>query len=401
MTFMMFPPEINSGLIYTGPGSSSLATAATAWQSLAAELSTAAAGYQSVITNLTTGPWLGPSSAALAAAAAPYVAWINATAAQTEQAGAQAAIGAAAFETARAASVPPAVIAANRALLAALVATNILGQNTPAIAATEAHYMEMWAQDGAAMDTYAVASQQTTGSLPQHTPAPEVSNGAPAQAAANAQTMASNATTNMAPNALAAAPLADEPTGGTWITTLMQLLGLEDATPAEISQLTSLANLGSVPARFAMYPMSMLMQLARMAQAGSSMSGGLGNMGQSLLGQVAQLVDGKLQLITGGVSNQLRSWAGSISAQLAGAHRLGGMSIPQAWSQALQGPGLTRAAPVLPATSVNAPAVSAPSAGGMPGGPYGQALMGALSGRGLGAMAAKTPKVIPKTPAGG
>lgn len=400
MTFMMFPPEINSGLIYTGPGSSSLVTAATAWQSLAAELSTAAAGYQSVITNLTTGPWLGPSSAALAAAAAPYVAWINATAAQAEQAGAQAAIGAAAFETARAASVPPAVIAANRALLAALVATNILGQNTPAIAATEAHYMEMWAQDGAAMDTYAVASQQTTGSLPQHTPAPEVSNGAPAQAAANAQTMASNATTNMAPNALAATdPPVPPAEGTTWITALMKALGLEGASSAEISQLTSLANLGSVPARFAMYPMSMLMQLARMGQMGSSM-GGLGNMGESLLNQVAQLVDGKLQLITGGVSNQLRSWAGSISAQLAGAHRLGGMSIPQAWSQALQGPGLTRAAPVLPATSVNAPAVSAPSAG-MPGGPYGQALMGALSGRGLGAMAAKAPKVIPKTPAGG
>ncbi len=39
-------------------------------------------------------------------------------------------------------TVPPPVIAANRAELMALVATNFLGQNTPAIAATEAQYGE-------------------------------------------------------------------------------------------------------------------------------------------------------------------------------------------------------------------------------------------------------------------
>ena len=51
--------------------------------------------------------------------------------------------------------MPPPVIEANRTLLMTLIATNILGQNTPAIAATEAHYMEMWAQDAAAMYGYA------------------------------------------------------------------------------------------------------------------------------------------------------------------------------------------------------------------------------------------------------
>lgn len=50
------------------------------------------------------------------------------------------------------------MVAANRALLAALVATNFLGINTPAIMATEAHYMEMWAQDAMAMYAYAAAS---------------------------------------------------------------------------------------------------------------------------------------------------------------------------------------------------------------------------------------------------
>ncbi len=47
--------------------------------------------------------------------------------------------------------VHPSQVAANRASLAALVATNVLGQNAPAIASTEAHYAEMWAQDVIAM----------------------------------------------------------------------------------------------------------------------------------------------------------------------------------------------------------------------------------------------------------
>jgi PPE-repeat protein len=55
-------------------------------------------------------------------------------------------------------TVPPAVIAANRTQLASLVATNVLGQNTPAIAVTEAQYGEMWAQDAAAMCGCAGAS---------------------------------------------------------------------------------------------------------------------------------------------------------------------------------------------------------------------------------------------------
>ena len=59
-------------------------------------------------------------------------------------------------------TVPPPEIAANRSLLAALVATNFLGMNTPAIAATEAQYAEMWAQDAVAMYGYAGSSAAAT-----------------------------------------------------------------------------------------------------------------------------------------------------------------------------------------------------------------------------------------------
>src|ERR1700722_11043874 len=110
MSFALFPPEINSGLIYTGPGSGALLAAAAAWDSLAGDLYFTATSYQSVISNLTGGPWLGPSSAAMVTAAGPYVAWLHATAGQVAQVGAQAKVAAGAFETARAASVPPPVI---------------------------------------------------------------------------------------------------------------------------------------------------------------------------------------------------------------------------------------------------------------------------------------------------
>ena len=158
MDFATLPPEVNSGLMYAGPGSGPIIAAAATWDSLATEVSSAADDYGSVISNLTSGPWCGPASASMVAAAAPYLSWMNATAAQAEQAANQAKAAASAYETAFTATVPPAVIVANRTSLASLVSTNILGQNTPAIAATEAHYAEMWAQDAAAMYGYAGSS---------------------------------------------------------------------------------------------------------------------------------------------------------------------------------------------------------------------------------------------------
>ena len=194
MDFATLPPEINSGRMYAGPGSGPMLAAAAAWDGLAAEVRSAAASYESVISGLTAGPWLGPASASMAAAAGPYMAWIGTTAAQAEQAATQAKAAAAAYEVAFAATVPPWVIAANRSLLMALIATNIFGQNTPAIAATEAQYAEMWAQDAATM--YGYAGQSAAASmLTPFTPAPNTTNpaGLAGQAAALAQTSATSA----------------------------------------------------------------------------------------------------------------------------------------------------------------------------------------------------------------
>jgi len=167
--FATRPPEINSALMYSGPGAEPMMAAAATWNNLAAELSTAAASYESVISEL-SGEWMGPASSAMAAAATPYVEWMFNTAAAAEHAAGQASASAAAYQTAFAMTVPPALIAANRTQLAALVATNILGQNTPAILATEAQYGEMWAQDAAAMYGYAGSSASAASLNPLTSP---------------------------------------------------------------------------------------------------------------------------------------------------------------------------------------------------------------------------------------
>jgi PPE-repeat protein len=172
MDFGVLPPEVNSARMYAGPGAGPMMAAAAAWNALAAELGSAAASYQEVITELTGEQWLGPASASMAAAAAPFVAWMSSTAAAAERAATQATASGAAYEAAFAMTVPPPVIAANRAQLAALVATNFLGQNTPAIMATEAHYIEMWAQDAAAMYGYAASSANAATLNPLTAPAP-------------------------------------------------------------------------------------------------------------------------------------------------------------------------------------------------------------------------------------
>ena len=197
MDFAFLPPEINSARMYDGPGSGPMLAAAAAWDGLAAELHTAATSYGSVIAELTAGPWLGAASAAMTAATAPYVAWMRSTATQAEQTAVQAKAAAAAYEVTFAAMVPPPVIAANRALLQALVATNLFGQNTPAIAATETLYAEMWAQDATAMFGYAGTSASAT-TLAPFTPAPQTTNGT--SPAASTQT----ATTSAAAQGLAA-----------------------------------------------------------------------------------------------------------------------------------------------------------------------------------------------------
>lgn len=158
--------------MYTGPGAGPMTAAAAAWDALAAELHTVGVSAQAAVAGLTETSWQGPSATAMSAAVAPYLSWVHTTAAQAEETAAQLRAAIVAYEAAFTATVPPPVIAANRSLLMSLVATNILGQNTAAIAATEAHYVQMWAQDVAAMVGYAAAAAAATAVTPFSEPPP-------------------------------------------------------------------------------------------------------------------------------------------------------------------------------------------------------------------------------------
>jgi PPE-repeat protein len=192
--FGALPPELNSARMYSGPGSSSLQAAASAWNGLAAELQSAAQGYETVITELSSDEWTGTASAAMASAVQPYVTWMQQTAAQAEQAATQARAAAAAYEQAFAATVAPPLIAANRAETAQAVAANVFGQYTPLIAQLEAQYGQMWAQDAAAMYGYAGQSAAATQVTPFATPAATTNPGGTAtQSAAVSQATATSA----------------------------------------------------------------------------------------------------------------------------------------------------------------------------------------------------------------
>lgn len=192
--FAALPPEINSARMYSGPGSGPIMAAAAAWDGLAAQLESLATGYSAVISGLRDHHWSGPASASMASAATRYMAWASATARSAEQTAARMRAAAAAYETAFAATVPPTAVTANRTRLALLVATNLLGQNAPAIAATEALYAEIWAQDATAMYGYAAAASEAMALTPFQ-PAPETTNpgGQSAQQAAVAHAAGSAA----------------------------------------------------------------------------------------------------------------------------------------------------------------------------------------------------------------
>ncbi|GFG69658.1 PPE family protein [Mycolicibacter senuensis] len=168
--FGALPPETNSARMYAGPGAGPMTAAAGAWRELAGELGSAAATYQAVIAELVGQAWFGPASQAMAAAATPYATWLAGTAAVAQHTANLLMLAVSDYQQAFAATVPPAVIAANRSLLAELVGSDVLGQNATAIAATEAEYGQMWLQDATVMYGYAARSAAATAVQPFTSP---------------------------------------------------------------------------------------------------------------------------------------------------------------------------------------------------------------------------------------
>lgn len=335
MDFALLPPEVNSGRMYTGPGAAPMLAAAAAWDALAADLETAAVGYSGVLSSLIGHAWSGPTSAVMASAAAPYVAWLQAGAANAEQTAIQAKAVAAAYEAAFAATVPPAVIAANRTSLATLVATNFFGQNTPAIAAAEAAYAEMWAQDAVAMYGYAAVAMPAS-TLPQLHQAPQTTN--PAGPAAQSAAATQSATTQSAAD------------GSSWFSDLSSMLG-------QITPFTSVA--------------------ASLISEDSSMYTVISNgAGWGRLVYVRGGTEGALTFEGIGPRGVFSAFTTPMGPGVGRAIPIGGLSVPPSWATAA--PEMRPVAYTLAAAETQLPV----AAGMPPGMACQEAMMGTTAGQG-------------------
>ena len=397
LDFAALPPEVNSVRMYSGPGSGPLLGAAAAWNTLAAEIRSAATSYDSVVKQLVSAGWFGPSSTSMLAAAEPYLTWLNTTAAQAEQTGVQANAAASAFEAAYAMTVPPPVVAANRTLLANLVASNIFGQNTPAIAATEAEYAEMWAQDAAAMSGYATASnsaaQITPFTSPRTNTTPDAAAGQNEAVNQAANTAAGNTQSLLSSNDVSALDVdpAAAPQGPVEDYWTAFLDGSNNTALGNFLQSNFFSNsiLNGTIAGGPFNPQSIIgTAVGAMGTRATTLSG---------LGDFAMNAEG------GGMaalaSDTVPSAAlGGASAGVGNAHLVGSMSVPQSWASAANITGGQAAAPVSGLSDIGtsgAPAAGGPGGVAGPLGGNGRRLRRAIPRYGF------RPVVMPRPPAAG
>ncbi len=398
LDFAVMPPEINSALMYSGAGSGPLMAASTAWSNLAAELSSTATQYESVITALTTEQWTGVGSAAAAAAAQPYVAWLTETAGAAEQAGAQATASAAAYEAAFAATVPPLVVAANRAQLAALVASNVLGVNTPAILATEAQYMEMWVQDATAMYTYAAAATMNSVLQPLTPATPNTNPGAAGiQAAAASGTTAASPATALANSA--ASPAAGllgntlAPFGQQLFESLPQgvqdFLNAVDGLGGTLFNFNLVQQVGVTAAWFVGNTIPTVASYAHTVWA----AGTAAPAAAAAADAVAPAVGAEAALA--GSATPLGGLGGAMSAGMGEAGAVGGLSVPAGWSSATPATLASSTAPV-EGSGWTVPEEGAAPVAAMPGMPGAAAAAKGAAAYGAGPRYGFKPIVMPK-----
>lgn len=339
MDFAFLPPEVNSARMYAGPGSASLLAASGSWDSLSAELSITAAVYESVLSSLTSLHWRGPASEAMAASAAPYLGWLHMTAERTQQAAMQARAAAAAYELAYAMTVPPAAVASNRTQLAWLVATNFFGQNTAAIAATEAQYAEYWAQDTAAMYSYAASSAAAVQFSPFPSPRQATDqNGVTAQDAAVVRAGANTAGTNSSSISPSVSPTSGASGSPSGIPISFRVL---DTIQGVGTAFRSLFNVEGFP------------------------SGVIG--ADKAMGILPNLGAGAIALPKVPALSGATSGLGNVNATLARAGRIGAMSVPAGWASPAGSPVTALSGSGLPALEGTELARTASGIPGIPG----------------------------------
>jgi PPE-repeat protein len=227
-------------------------------------------------------------------------------------------------------------------LLMALIATNFFGQNTPAIMATEAQYMEMWAQDAAAMYGYAAASATASALNPFLEP-PKTTNpgGVTGQAAALAQAVATPAGNS----ASTVSGISMAPMVSALLTTLASPTSTATSTSELASLLSSLGFSSSALPSWAVGPSGLI---ATVFGNSSNIWNSVTNYPYFALGSANSLLSvgagltpgapapnpalGGALAPPGAYGGAWNAPGAAVSASLGKAGTIGGLSVPQSWA---------------------------------------------------------------------
>lgn len=396
-------PEVNAIRLTTGPGATAMVPVIAGYQAAGITHMQQGAQMLSTAAVTATGSWQGHGGTAMMAAAVPKSEWQIEAGAHAEKAGALIGQAAGAHATAVAATIPHPVVIANRIREATLQATNIIGQNTPAIAQADVEYGEYWSQNAAAMTSYATAAAgiasglsvplrppMVTGANPAGLAAGMAGMGAqgvqagvqasmqglsaPLQAAGQAVSSAAPAALSAATNAGTGQSGAQSGDAGTAGTPQLGQPGGSDLLSSGQSMMSAVPQ----AVQGMTQPLSQAAQIPQ--QIGGQLNGLMGSMGGMGGGPggglTASSPGATLASSMSGVNGGFGSGGGAVSAALtkpAGAGMSGGpIGTPSAWwgpASAADGSGTSgqnkptaAARPGMPATGTGAPMGS-----GMPG----------------------------------
>ena len=393
-------PEVNAIRLTTGPGAAAMAPVVAAYT--AAGTTHMQQGAQMMATAATTaaGSWQGAGGTAMMAAALPKSEWQIEAGAHAAKASCLIGEAAAAHSAAVAATIPYPVVVANRIREATLQATNIIGQNTPAIAEADVEYGEYWSQNATAMTGYSTAAAGIASGLSVPLTPPVATGANPAGMAAGLAGMgasagqfgaqatmqglsaplqaAGQAVSSAAPAALSAAtsagtgsssgaeggdvgtmgnPQLGQPGGSDLLGSSQSMMGMASSLPQMAQGMTQPLS------QLAQAPMQMGGQLSGLMSSMGGMGGGPGG------GLTASSPGANLASSMSGVNGGFGAGGGPVTAALtkpAGAGMGGGpIGTPSAWwgpASAADGSGATgqnkpsaAARPGMPAMGAGAP----------------------------------------------
>ncbi len=291
-----FPPEVNAGQLMLGDQGASIEAAAIAYDVLAAALMAEAAQMAATTGSAAADGFIGAGGTAMMATAVPYIAALQTLAAWVEQSAASAAAILQAYVTAKAAMIQVPVCETNRVSQAGFVATNIIGQNTPAIIALDMEYFDFfWPLNASNMGGYEgiVTTVITTLGIPPP-PAPMTANpaGMAAQAGAIGEAAATGGVNAAMSQSMNTISQSSGTVGGTAQTAAAAPQSMASMAPQMMSQLGQLPQMfGQIPQMLGQFP-QMMGQFPQMAMGMlGPLSQGMGAGGTGGIDKAAATLD--------------------------------------------------------------------------------------------------------------